>query len=170
MRQLGQEEVAPGRAVHVRGEQDILTVRRELGEAEVVVRGGRVVRMREQPPLSVRGDEDDPTGREPGAAGRLQAAISKKRRPLVIEIGGMLDPIPAAVNGGAVGGPAEKHARIQDARGEHRELIRETQVPVDDDPAVAQAGEMGERNPGISRGAPGDGVRTPVPHHEPVVR
>ena len=120
--------------------------------------------MTEEPALTVRRDQDDAAGREPGGGFvGFQGSIREEGRPLVIEIGRMLDPVPAAVHEGARCRPSDVRQRVRDIGGPHRELVRVGQVPVDAEPAPAQARHVAEVGPGISGGGPGDGVRGPVP-------
>jgi hypothetical protein len=123
-------------------------------------------------PLSLNWTPDTPTSSEASAETVIVplTSITRECRPLVVEIGRMLDPIPTAVNQGAIGRPADTHPGAWKVGAEHGELIRETPVPIYDDPAPAQACVMRKGNPGISTRAPAEGIRDPVPHDEPVPR
>src|SRR5436309_14358096 len=97
--------------------------------------------MPQQPPLPVRRDVHHAAGREPAAPGRLEALEVTEQRPLVIEIGGLLDAVPIAILV-ARGRGAALACLLRRHRVEYDVLVRLAQVPVQPLPAVPEARTM----------------------------
>src|SRR2546422_11658055 len=97
--------------------------------------------MAQQPPLPVRRDVYHPAGREPAAPGGREAFEVTEQRPLVVQIGGVLDPGPGARLLAGVRGPAEPRLRPRDGI-EHDVLLRLRQGPIPAATAVTPAGHI----------------------------
>src|SRR2546427_4780414 len=73
--------------------------------------------MPEEPALAVGGEEDHAPGREPVGFWWAQAAIVGTHGPLVVEIGGTLDPVAVAMDGGGIGRAAGVGGGVGDIGG-----------------------------------------------------
>src|SRR3989442_12097301 len=77
--------------------------------------------MPEEPALAVGGEEDHAPGREPVGFWWAQAAIVGTHGPLVVAIGGTLDPTGVAIAGGGLGPAAHLGGGVGHTSGQHGE-------------------------------------------------
>src|SRR3989442_8767350 len=97
--------------------------------------------MAQQPPLPVRRDVYHPARREPAAPGGREAFEVTEQRPLVVQIGGMLDSVPVAGLIASAPGPPDQ--RLRPGGGiENDVLFRPRQASIPALPALPEACHM----------------------------